>query len=93
MIVLHGRNDPRVPVQEAEQIVSRLGALGSRRRIGGLRRRGPPLRQGSQPDLLLPRDRAVPRSRACLDRSPQRMTGSPVARAEHDSLSELGRFL
>ncbi len=28
LIVLHGRNDPRVPVQEAEQIVSRLGALG-----------------------------------------------------------------
>jgi len=28
MIVLHGRNDPRVPVQEAEQIVSRLRALG-----------------------------------------------------------------
>ncbi|MGH2558817.1 MAG: alpha/beta fold hydrolase [Thermomicrobiales bacterium] len=28
MLVIHGRNDPRVPVGEAEQIVARLRALG-----------------------------------------------------------------
>jgi dipeptidyl aminopeptidase/acylaminoacyl peptidase len=28
LLVLHGRNDPRVPVSEAEQIVARLRELG-----------------------------------------------------------------
>ena len=59
MLVIHGANDPRVPVGEAEQIVAALSARGARR-VPALRGRGPPVRQTLHQPRHLSRCRPLP---------------------------------
>ena len=40
-MVIHGANDPRVPVGEAEQVVAALRERGAPGRVPALRGRGP----------------------------------------------------
>ena len=59
-MVIHGANDPRVPVGEAEQVVAALQARGAPGRVPALRGRGPRHRAPAQPARLLPARGGVP---------------------------------
>ena len=54
LMVIHGANDPRVPVGEAEQVVAALRARGAPGRVPALRGRGPRHHAPAEPPRLLP---------------------------------------
>ena len=60
LFVIHGANDPRVPLSEAEQIAAALEAKGVAVRAAGLRRRGPRSGQAGQPPRRLPGRHGLP---------------------------------
>ena len=62
LMVVHGANDPRVPVSEAEQIVAALQRARPRGRLSALRRRRP------RPDQLANRLDCYPQIAAFLER-------------------------
>ena len=54
LLVIHGANDPRVPVGEAEQVVAALRERGRAGRIPPLRGRGTRHHTSAEPPRLLP---------------------------------------
>ena len=59
LLVVHGRNDPRVPYTEAEQIVETARKNGVAGLVPARRQRGPRLREEGERRLLLLRDDRV----------------------------------
>ena len=55
LMVIHGANDPRVPISEAEQVVAALQARDAPGRVPALRGRGPRHHAPGQPPRLYPR--------------------------------------
>ena len=60
LFVIHGANDPRVPLSEAAADQGRPRRQGRRLRAAGVRRRGSRPRQARQPHRRLPRRHRVP---------------------------------
>ena len=60
LMVIHGANDPRVPVSEAEQVVAAPARARRARRVPPLRGRGPRHHAPRQPPRLLPARGGVP---------------------------------
>ena len=65
LMVIHGANDPRVPVSEAEQVVEALRARARAGRVPALRGRGPRHHAPAQPPRLLPARGRVPAASTC----------------------------
>ena len=61
-MVIHGANDPRVPVSEAEQVVAALQRPRRAGRVPALRGRGPRHHAPAEPPRLLPARGGVPRA-------------------------------
>ena len=60
LLIVHGKNDPRVPLNEAEQIVYRLRSKGGEVWYLQAANEGHGFRQKPEPRRLLPDVRAVP---------------------------------
>ena len=65
LMVIHGANDPRVPVSEAEQVVERAARARRARRVPALRGRGPRHHAPAEPPRLLPARGGVPAASTC----------------------------
>ncbi len=90
LLVIQGRNDPRVVERESSDLVEQLRGRGSRRRLPRVRGRGPRRAQAREPRALLRTDRRrsspsiCPSSRVGSDRAlavrPRRRVRPPRSR-------------